>query len=105
MTPLLPPRGRSPHHFSGDFFEIQSSPHQNWKIGRGIPSPRFGAGIGNALSQNLARENSSTWFSLWYFSSKGLGDSGIPLWDSRIFFKSTCVMSMHISSRRTHVSR
>ena len=48
MTPLLPPRGRSPHHFSVEFFEKQSSPHQNWKIGMGIPSPRFGAGIGNA---------------------------------------------------------
>jgi len=51
MTPLLPPRGRSPHHFSVDFFRKWSSPHQNWKIGRGIPSPRFGAGIGNARSR------------------------------------------------------
>jgi len=25
-----------------------NSPHQNWKIGKGIPSSRFGAGIGNA---------------------------------------------------------
>jgi len=26
------------------------SPHQNWEFGKGIPSARFGAGIGNARS-------------------------------------------------------
>jgi len=55
MTPLLPPRGRSPHHFSVEFFEKRSSPHQNLKIGRGIPSPRFGAGIGNATLVHTLR--------------------------------------------------
>jgi len=37
MTPIRPPRGRSPHHFSVEFFKKRSSPKQNWKIGRGIP--------------------------------------------------------------------
>jgi len=60
MTPLLPPRGRSPHHFSVEFFEKQSSPHQNWKIGRGIPSPRFGAGIGNAPRPVMIRISQAT---------------------------------------------
>jgi len=31
----------------------RKSPHQNWKIGRGIPSPRFGEGIGNAPTQKI----------------------------------------------------
>jgi len=48
----------SPHQFWMDsphqmqlrkFGRGIKSPHQNWKIGRGIPSQRFGAGIGNAI--------------------------------------------------------
>jgi len=31
MTPLLPPRCRSPHHFSVKFLKKLSSPKQNWK--------------------------------------------------------------------------
>jgi len=28
-------------------------PHQNWGFGKGIPSPRFGAGIGNTLAKKI----------------------------------------------------
>ena len=60
MTPLLSTRGRSPYHFSVEFFKKQASPHQNWKTGTGIPSPRFGAGIGNA--RVVPSRNWKTWY-------------------------------------------
>jgi len=45
MPPLRSPLGRSPHHCSVDFFEKRPSPHQNYKKGNWLPSPKKGAGI------------------------------------------------------------
>ena len=49
------------------------SPHQNWEFGKGIPSPRFGAGIGNARMNHVKifkgwppRDAPSKMVKLWY---------------------------------------